>query len=153
MSDLENIKCSPKSTRRFPSARVWFAAASVYYLGISMLSQIPGRTLEQLPFSFWDKGAHFAVYGGLGFLLCLGFLQVFEGRTKAAAISLLLASALGCLDEVHQMFVPGRFAGLDDVAADALGALVGAVLAVLAKGIYLRKSEKSPGSALSLRQS
>ena len=153
MSDLENTKCNTVSPRRFPAARVWFAMAGVYYLGISMLSQISGQTLNQLPFSFWDKGAHFAVYGGLGCLLCLGFLQIFEGRIKAVVISLLVASILGCLDEVHQMFVPGRFAGLDDVAADALGALVGAGMGVLAVGIYFRKREKAGASAVSLRPS
>lgn len=39
----------------------------------------------------------------------------------------LAACALGAADELHQLYQPGRSAGLDDWLADALGAVVGAM--------------------------
>lgn len=140
MNDLENTRCKKVGEGVSPS-RKWFAAAAVYYGGIFVLSQIPGRAIQRLPFNFWDKGAHFGVYAGLGFLLYLGFSQVYSGRRKSLAAAVFLVSILGGLDEVHQMFVPGRFAGLDDVAADVLGGLFGALLAYFA----LRLKAKAAG--------
>jgi VanZ family protein len=46
-------------------------------------------------------------------------------------VVLLAAGAallIGVLDEWHQVFLPGRQAGLDDLAADVVGGLAGALL-------------------------
>ena len=39
--------------------------------------------------------------------------------------SMIIVVLYGVSDEVHQMFVPGRTAALDDVVADTIGAVVG----------------------------
>ena len=67
----------------------------------------------------WDKLAHLAWYATLSGLLLLGL-----GRRAwpwVLAGTLLLAG----WDEWHQFDLPGRFPGIDDWLADALGVLAG----------------------------
>lgn len=48
---------------------------------------------------------------------------------KAHLLSLFLfIFTVGIADEVHQMFVPGRHPGLDDLMADMIGGLVATLL-------------------------
>ena len=51
-----------------------------------------------------------------------------RGTTRTALVAAALAAVYGLTDEFHQSFVPGRYADLRDVAANALGATGGAVL-------------------------
>lgn len=78
---------------------------------------------EEITRLVWDKAIHFTVYGGLAFLLWVAA----EGRGPGVAWAVV--TAIGALDEIHQSYTPNRTADLDDLAADALGAL--AVLLVL----------------------
>ena len=77
----------------------------------------------------FDKLAHGAAYGVLGFLLALGGFRGLSAslRTKTTCI-LLTGAALGILDEVHQIFVPGRSSDPLDAAMDVLGVVLGLVL-------------------------
>ncbi len=69
-----------------------------------------------------DWAAHAAVYAALGF---------FAARASGSfAAGLLLSAWFGAFDEVHQAFVPGREAGIGDWWFDALGAALGAWLAL-----------------------
>jgi len=65
-----------------------------------------------------DKVAHFATFGLLASML---WLSNFRGRPF---LVIVLVSAVGAADEFHQIFLPGRSAGLDDLAADIFAALV-----------------------------
>lgn len=73
----------------------------------------------------WDKLAH-----GLVFAVLAAVLGVASGLRGGRMIVLCFTGALlvGIVDEWHQMSLPGRHAGWDDLAADALGALMGSVL-------------------------
>lgn len=70
----------------------------------------------------WDKLVHAAVFGVLA--LAAGFASGLRGW-RGAVLGFAVAVAVGGGDEWHQMFLPGRSAGLDDLAADACGAAVG----------------------------
>ena len=65
-----------------------------------------------------DKVAHFATFGLLASML---WLSILRGRPF---LVIALVSAVGAADEFHQIFLPGRSAGLDDLAADIFAALV-----------------------------
>lgn len=65
----------------------------------------------------WDKVAHAIGYFVLGYLLARA--------TKRPNLAWVIAAWFGALDEVHQAFVPGREAGLDDWWADLFGSLLG----------------------------
>ena len=72
----------------------------------------------------WDKFAHIAL-----FALISAAIGLASGRSGVRMVLLVVAAALllGLVDEWHQGFLPGRSAGLDDLAADLLGALAGAL--------------------------
>lgn len=73
----------------------------------------------------WDKLAHAFVFTVLAF--CTGYASGLRGR-HLLLLAFGGAMAVGLLDEWHQASLPGRSAGLDDLAADALGAALGAWL-------------------------
>ncbi len=68
---------------------------------------------------------HIPLYGLLAFL----WMNVFKKKgfrpALSLTLSLLIAVLYGCLDEVHQAFVPGRYGGLLDVCLNTAGALLG----------------------------
>jgi VanZ family protein len=69
-----------------------------------------------------DLLAHFGMYGVLGFLLARA---PAAPRARTLVMLALGASLFGAVDEYHQRFIPGRFASVDDWAADSLGAALG----------------------------
>ncbi|MEY4753358.1 MAG: hypothetical protein RJA44_1033 [Pseudomonadota bacterium] len=69
----------------------------------------------------WDKAMHFSAYGVIATLLLLA--------TRSWWLAGLLTPLIGAADEIHQIFVPGRSAGLDDWSADLLGTLAACLLA------------------------
>ena len=70
---------------------------------------------ERIVEATWDKAVHATVYGGMAFLLWIGF----AGRR--AWLIWAAVALVGALDETHQMFVPGRDPDLHDFYADGLG--------------------------------
>ena len=71
----------------------------------------------------WDKLAHAAVFATLAG--AIGYASGLRGR-RMLLLSFCSAVVVGALDELHQMYLPGRNAGWDDLAADASGAALGA---------------------------
>jgi hypothetical protein len=71
----------------------------------------------------WDKGVHAAVFGVLA--LAVGYASGWRGW-RGTALGFAVAVAVGGGDEWHQLLLPGRSAGLDDLAADIFGAALGA---------------------------
>lgn len=74
------------------------------------------------------KLAHFSVYLALGFTLSAGMqtfvkLRVFVRTFFAFIIGVLYA----ILDEIHQIFVPGRSCELRDMLIDSTGILIGSL--------------------------
>ncbi|MCB5190837.1 VanZ family protein [Methylobacillus arboreus] len=72
----------------------------------------------------WDKVVHFFAFGTIGVLAGLAFPRLPLG------VAWVLVVLIGAADELHQLFIQGRQAGLDDLLADALGGL--AALPVIA---------------------
>ena len=86
-----------------------------------------------------DKTAHVLIYAALG---ASRVRALAGGRITAKTLTrILFAAALGTLygvsDEIHQHFVPPRTPDILDVAADAVGALVGAMLMTLLARLLL----------------
>ena len=77
----------------------------------------------------WDKLAHLLTFAVVG--AAAGLAGGMRGW-RMALCCIAGALLVGGMDEVHQMFLPGRSASWYDLAADAAGGLLGAAaLAVL----------------------
>lgn len=102
-----------------------------YWLLIFVLTSIPGKSLPKVFLGLTDKAKHFGAYLLLSFLLnlALHFQKKYKFLTKYSAIStLLIVSLYGILDEIHQIFIPGRYFELFDFLADVLGAIFGILI-------------------------
>lgn len=84
---------------------------------IFIASSVPGPGLAVGPLIGPDKLVHAAVYA-----LLAASLYRATGRPVWAIV---LATAYGCTDELHQAMVPGRTSDPFDVMADAIGAVLG----------------------------
>lgn len=85
------------------------------------------------------KLAHFSEFAALG--VCLGWLCGMQGWHRLLPLGLGCAAA--CVDEMIQLFSPGRHAGIADVAIDTSGVLTGMIL--LAAGYAILRKVKQPG--------
>ena len=105
--------------------------------GFSSLSKIP---TPPSTISYYD--VHLAAYAGLGLLtaraLARGSIAHAGARVVAGAV--VISSIYGVTDEYHQLFVPGRNFDVLDIAADAIGSIIGAS-APWAWGIIRRRFE------------
>jgi VanZ family protein len=113
-----------------PARLAWILPAVAYAAVIFWLSHQP-NPLPGLTARFSDKLLHAVEYAGLAGLLAVGLARLRPGwLARAALLAMLLASAYGLTDELHQAFVPSRDASLLDWAFDTIGAVVGGILAV-----------------------
>lgn len=89
------------------------------------------------------KIAHFLeyCYGGLLF----GFLfDTYDWKDRKILVnSALLGMWYAALDEIHQIFVPGRAGRFVDVYLDTLGVLTGTVLALIIIKIFKKANKKN----------
>ena len=98
----------------------------VIFWNISKMPQPP--VPDGLQFEVSDKIMHALAYGCLAGLAAIIVRDLDARRLLIAAA--LLSTGYGIVDEIHQSFVPGRQAGIDDVIADAVGAVAGAWMSV-----------------------
>ncbi|MDD4878765.1 MAG: VanZ family protein [Candidatus Nanoarchaeia archaeon] len=91
--------------------------AGVIFYFSSLAQPIPEGGLE---FQRKDLLLHAMEYLVLSALLLRAFLN--SSVKKAFVYSILIASAYGITDEIHQLFVPGRVFSVYDILANAFGA-------------------------------
>ena len=90
--------------------------------GFSSLSTLPSPPAD---FSFYD--VHIAAYAGLGALTARATGKGLRNVSWRAVIgAILISSAYGVTDEYHQLYTPGRSFDVLDMAADAIGSIIGA---------------------------
>ena len=105
------------------SSRGWAAVALWLALQVTLTS-LPGKAIPvALPHPL-DWAGHFCLYGGLGALIArAAALRRWPLRRLVWAAVLL--STWAALDELHQLFIPGRSAEVSDWLSDTLGASLG----------------------------
>ncbi len=92
-------------------------------------SSIPRGAPVPLPGAGVDKFVHAGVFAVLGGLAAVALRAEGQARRRAAVFGALAAIVYGGLDEVHQAWTPGRAMDIEDVLADGLGAVAGALVA------------------------
>jgi VanZ family protein len=107
---------------------IWLWGPVIVYMAIifSLSSQSSVPVGPQVS----DKLLHFVAYLGLAVVVVRAVGRGLPARVGlvTAIAAWALTAGYGLLDEVHQMFVPGRVAAVDDLVADAVGALAGITL-------------------------
>ena len=84
-------------------------------------------TLPSPPGGMSYYHAHIAAYAGLGALTARAIGQGLRDISARAVLgAFLIATLYGVSDECHQLFVPGRSFDYLDIAADAVGSVMGA---------------------------
>lgn len=114
-------------------ALVYFPLTA-YWLVLFIATTIPGHDLPDVKMS--DKIEHFGAYMVLAVLLCFtySFQQKFNFLRKNPFIYTFATIFLyGGLDELHQLFIPGRSCDIRDLIADVSGALIGIGIVYLIK--------------------
>ena len=112
--------------------------ATIFY--VSSLNEPP------LPEDISDKSGHVLAYTALGVTVVRavagGLPRPIVWSTALVAIAITVA--YGVTDELHQAFVAGRTAALDDLYADAAGATL-ATIACWAWGIISTRADLHRG--------
>jgi len=101
----------------------------VYWIILFGATTLPAASMPS--FGVVDKVNHLSAYFILAILLFLTLLfqqKIPFAKNRVAAYALIICSLYGMLDEVHQIFIPGRSAEFLDFLADACGALLGVLL-------------------------
>lgn len=116
----------------------------IYWLILFAATTLPGNKVPDLGVS--DKIEHSTAYMVLSVLLCLTY--TFQNKIKIFwkrpfLMTILTVTFYGILDELHQLFIPGRSCDIKDLMADVAGASVGLLF------VYLLKitSEKATNTA------
>lgn len=79
------------------------------------------------------KLAHFTEYMLVGFL-SYGILQMWLAKKRIGIVIVIMQLLLsGAADEIHQYFVPGRYASVKDVFLDTAGGIAGIIFILLMK--------------------
>ena len=106
-----------------------YVPLTIYWLILIIATSLPAPDLPSIGFN--DKVNHFLAYFVLAVLLNLTFVFQRKFRflfDKAAIATILLCMIYGAIDELHQIYIPGRFAEILDWVADSTGAICGVLL-------------------------
>jgi VanZ family protein len=110
---------------------------------IFVVSSMPSP--PQPPELVSDKGVHFLLYSGLSSLVVRALAGGWLRRLtlRAGWLAVLISTAYGATDELHQHFVPPRQMEALDLVADAVGAVL-AALVLYAAGLARNAARNEP---------
>ena len=128
----------------FLGERFFQAASNLFGLGWTM-QKIASLNLEAQ--HAIRKAAHFTEYFILGLALFHGFRvnfpEVHNSRSgilrKWTLQPVIISGLYAASDEIHQIFIPGRYAAVSDALVDTLGAATGILLLSLIRMVQSGK--------------
>jgi VanZ family protein len=68
---------------------------------------------------------HIPLYACLSFLWLRAFSRLMVNTSVGMVLTFFFTILYGCIDEIHQIFVPGRYGGLLDIYLNMLGGITG----------------------------
>ena len=104
---------------------------------IFALSSIPGDIKDGPLFVFslikpaWQNLLHIPLYGVLQFLWLRSFLRHGIYGIKIILFCLGITACYGIVDEIHQIFVPGRYGSMLDMLLNFIGGCIGTGIFVM----------------------
>ena len=108
--------------------RAWLWVPPLLYMAVIFYLSSQPEPMPGVTTRVWDKALHFIEYGALCVLFCRALHGEGLAALRLALLAVVLTSAYGATDEVHQSFVPERNAGADDWLADTTGGAAAAAL-------------------------
>ena len=115
----------------------------LYWLILLTATSLPGKDLPNLGVS--DKIEHFTAYFILAVLLNISLLIQNKFKllkAKASQAVLLIIAVYAALDELHQLFIPGRSCDILDWTADMAAAIAGVLIVIiLVKGFRFKTAK------------
>lgn len=116
----------------------------IYLVLVFTVSSMPSLVPPRLGFSWEDKIYHFCEYAGLAFFLfrALGFWPKFNVYLRRTLLTLATGAAIGAIDELHQIYIPGRASQFGDWLAD-VGGLVFALVIIGISSLLFRASRRT----------
>ena len=131
-----------------------------WLLGILGIEIPPGMSASNVPIVFGltiRKLAHIFLYlllGGTSFLFAATLPVKTAAKVRPAisgGLALVISLLYACLDEIHQSFVPGRAAQIQDVGVDVIGFCLAIVLCMAVSYIVLAaRAKKQENSSKNL---
>lgn len=109
----------------------------LYWVILFTATTIPGNQLPDIHLS--DKIEHFSAFFILAVLLNLTLIYQRKSLLLfkyAALVTIIICLSYGAIDELHQMFIPGRSADLRDWLADSVGVILGVLILNFAKSLF-----------------
>jgi VanZ family protein len=102
----------------------------LFWMGfIFFLSSLPGKDVPFF-FPYQDIVTHIVNYLLLAYLFSRALKNTYLNikRLESIFIAVVFGMAYGVLNELHQIFIPGRFASRLDVFIDVIGSLIGGLI-------------------------
>ena len=107
-----------------------YTPLALYWLALFIGTTLPTDEIPQM-FKTQDKIEHFLGYFGLAVLvnLWMHFQTKLDFlKRKAHIFSFLVVTCYAAIDEIHQLFIPGRDCDILDWTADSIGGLIGVII-------------------------
>ena len=115
-------------------------------IAIFLLSSIPGRSPESGLAFFAEIDPqlqnllHVPLFGILQFLWLRAFTKLGRSGWNRTLTCMSISLPYGMVDELHQMFVPGRYASLMDILLNFTGVALGTLMFLVWQKINLHNS-------------
>lgn len=119
--------------------KIWlvYLPLALYWIILFTATTLPGNQLPDLHLS--DKIEHFSAFFILSVLLNLALMfqkKSFILYKYSALVTIIITLSYGAVDELHQIFIPGRSADIRDWLADATGVILGVFILNLIKNLF-----------------
>ncbi len=116
-----------------------------------MIASLQHSNIEILLYPFYifskypDKLTHIILYAGFGLLIYLALKHSSNPviRNYAFILAIIIGTAYGASDEIHQSFVPGRTASVYDLLADIIGLTFAQIILFIKDRLYYTRERSA----------
>ena len=122
--------------------KIWlvYVPLVLYWIILFTATTLPGPQLPDIHIG--DKIEHFSAFFILSIFLNLTL--IFQRKSYllfkfAKLVTVIICLSYGAIDELHQMFIPGRTADIRDWLADSTGVILGVLILNFAKNLFKYK--------------
>jgi VanZ family protein len=118
----------------------WFERHSIFSWTITIAIAIIIFYVSSLSFEYGTPGPdwkikpilyHFTIFALLSFFLVISIIKGQPKNKKLILLALIIAVIYAISDEVHQLFVPGRYCAISDILTDSAGIFFAGLFYVL----------------------